>query len=80
VREKGKNRKEKKILIRVTRDEKDLAEQLSKKEGKNTSEFFRGLIKEHADIQAINKHVQLLNEYENTLQKYKELLEQYTKK
>ncbi len=28
MREKGRNRKEKKILIRVSKDEKDLAEQL----------------------------------------------------
>jgi uncharacterized protein (DUF1778 family) len=44
---KGKARKTKKILIRVNNDDKALAEKLSKAEGKNTSEFFRGLLHEH---------------------------------
>jgi len=49
MREKGK-KKEKKILIRVSKDEKMLAEKLSKTEGKNTSEFFRELLKEKKTV------------------------------
>ena len=80
MREKGKNRKEKKILIRVSKEEKDMAEVLSKKEGKNTSEFFRSLIKDHSDMKALDRHIQLIKEYEETLSKYKQLLEEYQKK
>ncbi len=50
MREKGKLRKEKKILIRVNKEEKALADELSSKEGKNTSEFFRGLLKEKKTV------------------------------
>lgn len=46
AREKGRSRKEVKILMRVSREEKKLAEKLSKAEGMNTSEFFRTLLKE----------------------------------
>jgi uncharacterized protein (DUF1778 family) len=80
MREKGRNRKEKKILIRVSKEEKDLAEMLSKKEGKNTSEFFRSLIKDHSDMKALDKHLQLIKAYEETLLKYKQLLEEHVKK
>jgi hypothetical protein len=79
MREKGKNRKEKKILIRVSRDEKNLAEELSKKDGKNTSEFFRYLIKEHAEKQRMEKHLDIINRYEELLQKYAKLLEDIKK-
>jgi len=47
MREKGKKKKEKKILIRVNREEKKDAEEFAKKEGKNVSEFFRGLLEEY---------------------------------
>ena len=44
MRQKGKYKKDKKILIRVDKTEKALAEKLSKAEGMNTSQFFRGLL------------------------------------
>lgn len=80
MREKGRNRKEKKILIRVSKDEKDLAEQLSRKEGKNTSEFFRSMINMHAETKTLDKHMKIIEEYESTLQKYRQLLEEMAKK
>lgn len=43
-REKGKNTRNRKILIRVNKDEKALAEKLSKEQGLNTSEYFRDLL------------------------------------
>ena len=79
MREKGRNRKEKKILIRVSKDEKNLAEELSKKDGKNTSEFFRHLIKEHAEKQRLAQHLDIIAKYEELLGKYTKLLEE-TKK
>jgi hypothetical protein len=75
MREKGRNRKEKKILIRVSKDEKNLAEELSKKEGKNTSEFFRYLIKEHAEKKRMEQHLDIIDKYEELLTKYTKLLE-----
>lgn len=54
MREKGKMRKEKKILIRVNKDEKALAETLSRAEGKNTSEFFRTLLAEREHMNGLN--------------------------
>ena len=75
MREKGRNRKEKKILIRVSKDEKNLAEELSRKDGKNTSEFFRYLIKEHAEKQRLEQHLDIIGKYEELLGKYTKLLE-----
>ena len=74
MREKGRNRKEKKILIRVSKDEKNMAEELSKKEGKNTSEFFRYLIKEHAEKKRTEQHLDIIEKYEDLLTKYTKLL------
>ena len=74
MREKGRNRKEKKILIRVSKDEKNLAEELSKKDGKNTSEFFRYLIKEHAEKERLDKHLEIIAKYEELLGRYAKLL------
>ena len=54
---KGKARKTKKILIRVNKEEKALAEKLSKAEGKNTSQFFRGLMKDHQTKIDIRKEI-----------------------
>lgn len=80
MREKGRNRKEKKILIRVNRDEKKLAEELSKKEGKNTSEFFRSLLQEHRDKKLLDMRLSIVKKYENMLSKYRGLLADYKKK
>lgn len=44
AREKGANRKEKKILIRTNKEGKMKAERQSKAKGMNTSEYIRDLI------------------------------------
>jgi hypothetical protein len=80
MREKGRLRKEKKILIRVNRDEKRMAEELSRKEGKNTSEFFRDLLKEHRENKLLEVHLNIVEKYENMLGKYRSLLEEQKKK
>lgn len=80
MREKGKFRKEKKILIRVNDQEKKAAEELSKKEGKNTSEFFRDLIEEHRQKKFLDVHMQIVEKYENLLEKYRQLLSEHKKK
>jgi len=77
MREKGKKKKEKKILIRVNREEKQLAEDLSRKEGKNTSEFFRSLLREHRDKKLLEVHLGIVNKYENMLKKYRALLAEH---
>jgi len=80
MREKGRMRKEKKILIRVNKDEKQMAEELSRKEGKNTSEFFRDLLKEHQENKLLEIHMSIVEKYENMLGKYRTLLEEQKKK
>jgi hypothetical protein len=80
MREKGRMRKEKKILIRVNKDEKQMAEELSRKEGKNTSEFFRDLLKEHKESKMLELHMNIVEKYENMLGKYRALLEEQKKK
>jgi hypothetical protein len=79
MREKGKMKKEKKILIRVNRDEKKQAEVLARQEGKNTSEFFRSLLKEHSDRKMLEVHLNIVEKYEDVLDKYRELLTKFNK-
>jgi uncharacterized protein (DUF1778 family) len=79
MREKGKMKKEKKILIRVNRDEKKQAEVLAKQEGKNTSEFFRSLLKEHSEKKMLEVHLNIVGKYEDVLGKYRELLQKFNK-
>ena len=80
MREKGRMRKEKKILIRVNSDEKKMAEELSRREGKNTSEFFRDLLKEHRESKLLEVHLNIVEKYESMLDKYRTLLEEQKKK
>ena len=80
MREKGKMKKEKKILIRVNKDEKKQAELLAQKEGKNTSEFFRSLLREHGDKKMLEVHLNIVDKYENVLEKYRDLLTKFNKK
>jgi uncharacterized protein (DUF1778 family) len=79
MREKGKMKKEKKILIRVNKDEKKQAEMLAQKEGKNTSEFFRSLLREHSDTKMLEVHLNIVEKYESVLGKYRELLTKFDK-
>ncbi len=80
MREKGRFRKERKILIRVSEDEKKSAEELSQKEGKNTSEFFRDLLEEHRQKKFMDIHMEIVGKYENMLEKYRQLLAEHKKK
>ena len=80
MREKGNKKKEKKILIRVNKDEKQLAEDLSKKEGKNTSEFFRTLLREHRDKKLLEVHLGIVEKYEKMLSKNRTLLTEHKSK
>ncbi len=80
MREKGKLRKVKMILIRVNDQEKKMAEELSQKEGKNTSEFFRDLLEEHKKTKSLNIHLEIAEKYENMLEKYRRFLSEYKKK
>jgi hypothetical protein len=80
MREKGKMRKEKKILIRVNTEEKKMAEELSRREGKNTSEFFRDLLKEHKENKLLEVHLAIVDKYESMLGNYRKLLEEHKRK
>lgn len=80
MREKGKKRKEKKILIRVNTDEKRDAEQLSKAEGKNTSEFFRYLLDKYKKEKLLDKHNEVIKRYQKILTELKEVLKCAKKK
>ena len=70
MREKGKMKKEKKILIRVNKEEKALSEKLSKEEGKNTSEFFRDMLKEKQTIKDLMPLFQKIVDQNERLIKY----------
>jgi len=70
MREKGKMKKEKKILIRVNKEEKALSEKLSKEEGKNTSEFFRDILKEKQTIKDLMPLFQKIIDQNERLIKY----------
>ena len=74
MREKGKHTKTKKILIRVDRDDKELAEELSHKQGKNTSEYFRDLLHDDAERAHLNLHLKIVEKYEKTLAEFRTLL------
>ena len=80
MREKGKFRKEKKILIRVNEQEKKTAEEMAQSEGKNTSEFFRDLLDEHRQKKFMDVHMTIVEKYENLLEKYRQLLAECRRK
>jgi serine phosphatase RsbU (regulator of sigma subunit) len=80
MREKGWARKTRKILIRVNRDEKKLAEELSHKKGKNTSEYFRDLLHEDSERKHLDIHVKIAEKYEKTLGEFRTLLNTTIKK
>lgn len=79
MRRKGKNRKDRQILIRVNNEEKELAEKLSQKEGMNTSEFFRSLLWEYKEQKKMDIHLAIVSKYEQMLEKYRKLLAEYKK-
>ncbi len=79
MRRKGKNRKDRQILIRVNNEEKQMAEKLSQKEGMNTSEFFRSLLWEHKEQKKLDIHLAIVGKYEQMLEKYRKLLAEYKK-
>ena len=74
MREKGWGRKTKKILIRVNKDEKKLAEELSHKKGENTSEYFRTLLREDAERKHLNLHVKIAEKYEKHLAELRSII------
>lgn len=79
MRRKEKNRKDKQILIRVNNEEKQMAETLSKKEGMNTSEFFRSLLWKYEEQKKLDIHLAIVEKYEQMLEKYRKLLDEYKK-
>jgi len=79
MREKGKKKKEQKILIRVNRDEKKLAEEMARNEGKNTSQFLRDLIHDHKEIKLFDMHLGIIDRYEKTLEKFRQILSENNK-
>jgi len=79
MRRKGKNRKDRQILIRVDNREKQMAEALSKKEGMNTSEFFRSLLWKQKEQKKLDVHLSILEKYEQMLEKLRKLLTEYKK-
>lgn len=76
-RRKSPNRKEKKILIRVNDEEKQLADNAARKAGKNTSEFIRSLIREREESKKLEVHVNIAEKYEKMLDKYENLLKEF---
>lgn len=80
MREKGKQVKSKKILIRVNSDEKKLAEEISHARGMNTSEFFRNMLYEAQKNKFLDIHVKIVEKYRKTLAEYKTVLDKASRK
>jgi hypothetical protein len=74
MRKKGKYRKDKKILIRVDQIEKELAEELSQTEGKNTSEFFRSILHEYNGNKQLELQLKLTEKNRALARELKEAL------
>jgi hypothetical protein len=75
VREKIKKmRKEDKILIRVDPLEKELAEEISHAEGKNTSQFFRDLLHDYKGTKQLNLMIKLTNSNRQLVKELKDAL------
>lgn len=79
IKEKGKLRKGKIILIRVNEQEKRETEEMAKSKKKNTSEFYRSLIEEQRHKKFMDFHLKIVERYENMLEKYKKLFYEYKK-
>jgi len=75
MREKGRRAKIKKIIIRVNRDEKELAEELSHKAGMSTSEYIRGLLREAKENEHLNLHLKIAEKYEKQLAELRDIIE-----
>jgi hypothetical protein len=74
MREKGMLGKIKIILLRVNYDEKKLAEKLSHKQGKNTSEYFRDLLREDAERVHLNLHLKIAEKLEEQLAELRSII------
>lgn len=68
MKEKGKMRKSKKILIRVNLYEKMAAENLSKEKGMNVSEFFRRLLEDYKTKLTLRQEI--AHQFEVNMKKY----------
>ena len=73
------NGRTEKILIRVNDYEKKAVEDFAKEEGKNVSQFVRGLMEEHKTKAKINLHERIFEHYEAVLEKYRKVLKEYGK-
>ena len=74
MREKGQNRKEQKIIIRVNRNEKQTAEELSEKAGMSTSEYIRNLLREAKENEHLNLHLKIAEKYEKQLAELRDII------
>jgi hypothetical protein len=73
------NGRTEKILIRVNKFEKKAVEDFAKDEGKNISQFIRGLMEEHKTKAKINLHERIFERYESVYEKYRKVLKEYEK-
>jgi len=74
MREKGRFKKVKKILIRVNPDERDYAFSAAKEEGKNTSELFRELLKNHEEDKIQKLILKIGKRNEKLFKEYRSML------
>jgi hypothetical protein len=74
MREKGRFKKVKKILIRVNPEERDYAFSAAKKEGKNTSELFRELLKNHEEDKIHKLILRIGKRNEKLFKEYRSML------
>ena len=74
MREKKDGKRNYQIMVRLTCEEKLLAEKLSKKAGKNTFEYFCGLLNDYKKIKIMEKVLNIVEKHEAVLCQYREFL------
>lgn len=67
-------RKSVKSLIRVSKQEKLLAEKLSSEHGENTSEFFRRLVKDEVDSSKLRSNLIIIEQQIKVMKEIKNIV------
>lgn len=70
----AKGLKSAKILLRVSKSEKQQAENMATERGENTSQFFRNLLKEAGERKLLETHLIIAEQEKEVLKEMKEVL------
>jgi len=79
-RRKGKERKDKQLLIRVNTEEHSMAKRIAKERHLSMSELLRRLMKDKSKkVEKLNIHKIVIKKYEIILEKFRRLYSEYKK-